>query len=152
MSPCDHVSWVGFVEGEAGPLLSYDWRLARVLEELQNPQEQYPHVILFMGTKDKDAALRQFCKGNCRRIKNPGTINLRADSNSLGSTYPRLYADCDPARCSVIFLAQGLLGYFQRTSYDYRMPAFSAPRSKAYLKTMGVILLLIAVILAIQKI
>ncbi|EDN05103.1 predicted protein [Histoplasma mississippiense (nom. inval.)] len=101
MSLCDHVSWVGFVEGEAGPHLSYDWRLARVIGELHKPYEQYPHVIFFMGTKHKDAALRQLCKGNYRRTNNRGAINLRADSNSLGSTYPRLYADCDPGRCTL---------------------------------------------------
>ncbi|KKZ60267.1 hypothetical protein EMCG_04994 [[Emmonsia] crescens] len=104
MSQCDHISWVSLVGGEAGPLLESGWRMARVIAGMHKPSNQFPQLIFLIGGKIKDGALRQLCRTNHRRsrYRQQHTVNLQADNTSLQSTYPRIFADCDPTRRAVI--------------------------------------------------
>lgn len=103
MTPCDHTAWLDLVEGDGGPHVSYGWRFARVLDELEGGTEQYPQITFFIGRKHKNEVLRQLCNNKIRpsgRGANP--INLHTDPNSTTSRYPRLFADWDPTRRNIL--------------------------------------------------
>src|SRR5690242_11002958 len=105
MSQCNHATWLGFVEGEAAPLLSYGWRFARVVEEMHDPSEQFPHLVFFMGRSQKDRALQRLCESSHHSKKyqrESGNINLRTDNASVQSKHPWLFADCDPLHCNLL--------------------------------------------------
>ncbi|KAL2367582.1 hypothetical protein RJZ57_008055 [Blastomyces gilchristii] len=98
MPQCNHISWLELVDGEAGPLLETGWRMARVMAEMDRPSEQFPQLIFLLGGKTKDGALRQLCRTNHRRsrFRQRHAVNLQADNISIQSTYPRIFADCNP--------------------------------------------------------
>ncbi|OJD25537.1 hypothetical protein ACJ73_03090 [Blastomyces percursus] len=101
MPQCDHVAWLELVEGNAGPHLSYGWRLARVVHEMHAAAEQFPQIILLLGRSQKNAALPQLCKSKYRTSNRPQAVNLRLDRASVRSSHPRLFADWDPGRRDV---------------------------------------------------
>ena len=96
MSNYNHISWLN-ITGEEHLYLHYGERIARILAELTEPHIQYPSVILFLGNKVRDLALRQiFPRNNLRRTHKNGIINLRLDSSTISADYPIWFADSDP--------------------------------------------------------
>ena len=97
MSKCKHIAWLELVEGKAGPLLSYGSRLSQLTRELDNPSAQFPSIIFLIGGPLKDRALRHLCRSSySHQYPKQGSINLRTDTRTKRSQYPRWFADCDP--------------------------------------------------------
>ena len=104
MAKCDHVAWLELIEGDAGPHISYGWRLERLIKELPSAAEQYPQLTFFVGRRCKNEALRQFCNGKFRpRSRNRlNTINLHLAPNSVNSHHPQFFADWDSTRHDIL--------------------------------------------------
>ena len=95
-SPCKHTGWLNFTSAEE-PILWDTGRLSRILLELANPTNQRPSLLLFVGRKAKDNALRElFPCNNFQRAKRDGIATLNADTLSLQSPFPIFFAESDP--------------------------------------------------------
>ncbi|KAL6714244.1 hypothetical protein ACLMJK_007667 [Lecanora helva] len=65
---------------------------------MTDPDRQYPSLVLFLGNRAKDAALREiFPHNNLRRRCRDGLVNLQLDSSQISSDTPLLFADGDPS-------------------------------------------------------
>ena len=72
-------------------------RLSRILLELADPINQRPSLLLFVGRKAKDNAFRElFSCNNFQRAKRDGIATLTADTLSMQSQFPVLFAESDP--------------------------------------------------------
>lgn len=102
MDRCPHVQWLGL------ECLVPDWalldsdRLNMVINQLRDPLQQFPSILLFLGTKSKTTALRGLYVGNNPTRRPPhGIANLHVDSNTTESEQPIIFADCTvKAECS----------------------------------------------------
>lgn len=95
MDRCPHVQWLG-LEGLVPnwALLDSD-RLNMVINQLRDPLQQFPSLLLFLGTKSKTTALRGLYVGNNPTRRPPhGIANLHVDSNTTESEQPIIFADC----------------------------------------------------------
>lgn len=102
MAKCDHISWLGLVEGKAGPLLAYGSRMNQVIGELSKPSVQFPQIVFFMGRQLKNCALRQLYGNNYHnQNRHHRTINLRLDDQPFLSDHPQIFADADPSCRSI---------------------------------------------------
>ena len=96
MASCDHISWLR-ITGKEDFCLHYGNRAKRVIQEMTNPDSQFPSSVLFLGRKSKETALRLvFPHNNVRRCQQDGIINLRLDTSTFNSTTPLMFADGDP--------------------------------------------------------
>ena len=96
MDSCNHIGWFN-ISGDENLYLHYAHRTARVIQEMTNPEGQYPSLAFFLGQRSKDLALREiFPNNNIRRGRHNGIINLRLDSSTISSDIPLLFADSDP--------------------------------------------------------
>ena len=95
ISSCRHTSWLDFTHT---PDVLWDTGcLSRFLLELTNPTRQKPSLILFVGRKSKELALRVlFPWNNIKRSSHEGLVTLRADTLSLQSDFPIFFAESDP--------------------------------------------------------
>ena len=96
MSSCKHTSWLDCTQ--APDVVLWDTsRLSRLSLELTNPARQRPSLILFVGRKSKEFALRVlFPWNNIKRSSREGLVTLRADTLSLQSDFPIFFAESDP--------------------------------------------------------
>ena len=95
MSTCKHLAWVQLA-GEREIFIQDEGRLRRLLCELENPKEQRPTLLFFIGGKAKNNALRElFPYNNIRRGRHDGLANLRLESTSVKSNHPILFADSE---------------------------------------------------------
>lgn len=96
MSSCKHTSWLDFTHST--DIVLWDTgRLSRLSLELTNPARQRPSLILFVGRKCKEFALRDlFPWNNIKKSSREGLVTLRADTLSLHSDFPIFFADSDP--------------------------------------------------------
>ena len=93
MSSCEHISWLE-CSHSTDVVLRDTGRLSRLSLELTNPARQKPSIILFVGHKNKEFALRDlFPWNNIKRSRHEGLVTLRADTLSLHSDYPIFFAD-----------------------------------------------------------
>ena len=93
---CKHTSWLNLT-GVQELTLWDTGRLSRLLLELTNPAAQRPSLLLFVGRKTKDSALRElFSCNNFKRAQRDGIATLTADTLSLQSQFPVLFAESDP--------------------------------------------------------
>lgn len=96
MSSCKHISWLDFTQS-TDIVLWNTGRLSRLSLELTNPAQQRPSLILFVGRKSKEFALRDlFPWNNIKRSSREGLVTLRADTLSLHSDFPIFFAESDP--------------------------------------------------------
>ncbi|GKZ27126.1 hypothetical protein AbraCBS73388_003766 [Aspergillus brasiliensis] len=99
MATCDHLAWLRHVEkGDTGEVIFEDTgRFGRVIAELPRPDSQNLRTALFVGTSAKDTALKQlFTRNNIGRRGHRHDINLRADTASLETDSPLIFADSNP--------------------------------------------------------
>ena len=100
MTICNHSEWLRLSGGPEITIYDED-RMNRILQELHNPFTQKPSLLLFIGRRDKDIAIRNLFPNNnisrCRK-RNGGVVNLRIDSNTINSDYPILFADSNPCQ------------------------------------------------------
>ncbi|GBF63944.1 calcium-independent phospholipase [Trichophyton mentagrophytes] len=95
-------------------------RLARIVnEELIKPQEQYPSLIHFIGTRAKDAAMREIFPGS-RKRNITGAINLRLEASSINANRPILFSDSKP--CGDDSVVSGPTHCHEETSYATLWP------------------------------
>lgn len=96
MSAGDDICWLDLTENQ-GSCLEYFNRTSRVIQEMTNPDSQFPSLIFFLGRKSRESALRDlFPRNNIRRGHRSGFINLRLDSSTMTADHPLLFADSDP--------------------------------------------------------
>ena len=101
MGSCKHTSWLDFTHG-TDVVLWDTGRLSRLSLELTNPSRQKPSLILFVGRKIKEFALRDlFPWNNIKRSSREGLVTLRADTLSLHSDFPIFFAESDPSNTPV---------------------------------------------------
>lgn len=92
MSSCKHTSWLDYTH-TTEVVLWDTGRLSRLSRELTNPAQHRPSLILFVGRKSKDFALRDlFPWNNIKRSRREGLVTLRADTLSLHSDFPIFFA------------------------------------------------------------
>lgn len=99
MASCDHIACLRHVENaKTGEIVLEDpGRFRRVIDELPRPDQQTPLTTLFLGTRAKDAALKQiFMQNNIGRRGESGNINLRVETVSSTSPCPLFILDSNP--------------------------------------------------------
>jgi hypothetical protein len=72
-------------------------RLTRIVGELTNPATQQPSVLLFVGRKAKNLALRELFPNHVKKGPNESIVTLRVDNTSLYSDHPVFFAESDPS-------------------------------------------------------
>ena len=96
MTSCEHINWLR-ASGRQDITLHNEGRLPRLLTELDDPQRQQPSLLLFVGHRTKNIALRElFPYNNIKRGRQDGLTNLRLDTSTIHSTYPIFFADSNP--------------------------------------------------------
>ena len=97
MTDCDHIAWLR-VTGAEGITLYDEGRMRRLMTELTHPRKQKPTIILFLGHRAKNIALRElFPYNNIRRGQGDGIASLRIDTATLHSDFPIFFADSNPS-------------------------------------------------------
>ncbi|MCJ1231936.1 hypothetical protein MMC12_008615 [Toensbergia leucococca] len=96
MATCEHLAWLHVTNAKEITLLN-PGRMTRVIDELTKPATQQPSILLFLGRKAKNLAVRElFPENNIRKGQRDGLATLRVDNSSLYSDYPILFAESDP--------------------------------------------------------
>ena len=96
MNSCNHVGWFN-LSGRDCFQIHYNHRTACLIDQITNPSTQQPSLILFLGRKSKDAALREiFPNNNIGRGHRDSIVSLRLDSSTISADRPLLFADADP--------------------------------------------------------
>lgn len=97
-SNCQHLAWVEFVNARADRHIVDTHRLQRLASQLRDPSSQAPSIALLLGRDTKNRILRDLLpKGSLKKqLGKPTCLNLRADTESLGTDFPKYYADLDP--------------------------------------------------------
>ena len=122
---CSHVGWFR-LSGKEQAYLHYANRTNNVIQEMANPDKQYPSMILLIGGKSKDIALRQlFPNNNIRRGRTDSIIDLRSDSATVRSDFPVLFADANPSASKAI-----RIGDFPCHQNDTFLLNWKAPKSE----------------------
>ncbi|KAL8673858.1 MAG: hypothetical protein Q9168_001723 [Polycauliona sp. 1 TL-2023] len=94
---CEHIQWLQFSR-QRDPSLLDPGRLGRIVQELGDPNFQYPSLVFFAGRKAKDVAVRQLFPWNNfkKSARNDGLATLQAETVSLQTKYPLFFAESDP--------------------------------------------------------
>ena len=122
MNACDHHTWLQILDAKE-PALSDTGRLARLLRELQNPAQQEPTLIFFVGRKAKDEALRAvFPWNNVKKGGRDGIASLRVDTTTIQSRHPILFAESDPSS-SATSQSETLLSCHRSRTYPIQWAA-----------------------------
>jgi hypothetical protein len=102
MALCQHKPWVDLSGLDRDWSLRYAQRFKSITESLPNPQSQFPCIIYFLGKRRKVSALQKiFTNNNITRRQAHGIANLHLDVTSCDTTYPLLFADCNPDALSL---------------------------------------------------
>lgn len=96
MTICKHIEWLQVANGKDIALIDTG-RLGRIVEELTNPVTQQPSLLLFIGRKAKNQALRELFPHHIKKGRNDGVVNPRIDNTSIYSNHPVLFAESDPS-------------------------------------------------------
>ena len=96
MNLCDHQTWLQVSKTQE--LTIHDTgRLARLLQELAHPESQRPSLLILIGRKAKEIAIREmFPWNNVRKGKRDGIATLRVETSTIGAENPILFAESDP--------------------------------------------------------
>ncbi|KAL8770679.1 MAG: hypothetical protein Q9209_003747 [Squamulea sp. 1 TL-2023] len=99
---CEHVHWLQFSQ-QKDPSLIEPGRLQRIFQELANPGSQYPSLVFFVGRKAKDVAIRQLFPWNNvkKSAKADGLATIQAETVSLQTEHPLLFAESDPFKSPI---------------------------------------------------
>ncbi|GFF96240.1 hypothetical protein IFM53868_08435 [Aspergillus udagawae] len=89
-------SWLEIHAGQKGVFVRDHGRLARLISDLPQPEQQYPALSIFLGSKRKDKALQAiFPHNNIQRTASRASIGLRCETLSAETNEPLLFADGD---------------------------------------------------------
>jgi hypothetical protein len=87
-------SWLEIHAGQKGAFVRDHGRLARLISDLPQPEQQYPALSIFLGGKRKDKALQAiFPHNNIGRTASRANIGLRCETLSAETNEPLLFAD-----------------------------------------------------------
>ena len=93
---CPHLAWLRFSDVKDVALIDTG-RLTQVISELNDPSNQWPTLLLFVGRKAKQIALKEiYPYNNVRKGFNEGIITLRSETTSIHTKYPIFFAESDP--------------------------------------------------------
>ena len=93
---CTHLTWLRLSDVKDVTLIDTG-RLTRLISELDHPSSQWPTLLLFVGRKAKQIALKEiFPYNNIRKGTNEGIITLRSETTSILTEYPIFFAESDP--------------------------------------------------------
>ncbi|KAH6704320.1 patatin-like phospholipase-like protein [Leptodontidium sp. MPI-SDFR-AT-0119] len=94
MRYCKHTQWLGLAANDGDILLQNTDRLQTLLEDLPDPDEQSPSLLVFIGNRSKAMAIKEGqTKMNGRRTN--GEIHLHIHAPSTFSRSPVLLAEGD---------------------------------------------------------
>lgn len=97
MSNCSHINFLEVESGEP-PLLCDSGRHDRILSELQDPSQQNPSLLYFIGGREKETALAHlFTPIKKRRGAREGGNGLYFDASTVTTDCPILLAESDLA-------------------------------------------------------
>lgn len=97
MASCTHYQWVDLTGFDRNWSISYGQRLLKIIEEIPDPDTQFPSTLFFLGKKAKISALQAiFHRNNIKKRREHGIANLQLDVTTSGAVYPLLLADCNP--------------------------------------------------------
>jgi hypothetical protein len=89
-------SWLEINAGQNGVFVRDHGRLAKLISELPQPEQQFPALSIFLGGKGKDKALQAiFPHNNIRRTASRASIGLRCETLSTETNELLLFADGD---------------------------------------------------------
>ena len=93
---CPHLTWLRFSDVKDVALVDTG-RLIRLISELDDPSNQWPTFLLFVGRKAKQIALKEiYPYNNVRKGVNEGIVTLRSEKTSIHTKYPIFFAESDP--------------------------------------------------------
>ncbi|GIZ48196.1 hypothetical protein CKM354_001126600 [Cercospora kikuchii] len=92
MSRCSHVA---LVEAYQSSVVD-PGRMQRLITCLNAPRMQHPGVALFVGHKEKKAALRQFFPGNNASKRTETLASIYVDTDTISARHPLLFIDVNP--------------------------------------------------------
>ncbi|KAI1907859.1 hypothetical protein LOZ65_006732 [Ophidiomyces ophidiicola] len=120
--------WLDVMQlGNDSHLLGDRGRLSSIIKELKDPAQQMPAILLFLGSKTKDKALKiLFPANNIRRTRSDALISLRIAVGTEDSPKPVLFADGDP------FKELSHLRHRDDFEVSHRF-AWSVPQGETYL-------------------
>lgn len=96
MTSCEHLAWIN-LSGTHQYTLHDTKRMNHILPDLIDPINQWPSLLLFVGNKTKNIALREiFPHNNIIKSRQNEITNLRVDTTTVNSNYPIFVADSDP--------------------------------------------------------
>ncbi|KAL4862021.1 hypothetical protein BDV12DRAFT_179441 [Aspergillus spectabilis] len=90
-----NLDWLQPVKGPRGTLLLHGRCLTSIREQLISPQTQSPGLVLLLGCRQKDEALRHIFSAKKSPTREKG-VRLHLDGNTGFGDHPVLVADCDP--------------------------------------------------------
>lgn len=92
---CTHGGWLHIGEGNN---LHCEGRFGRIVNSFPRPSEQFPSLIVYLGRRAKDSALKTLYQhNNLKRYKQPrDAISLHVDNTSIEQENPCLFVIGDP--------------------------------------------------------
>ena len=92
---CPHLTWLRFSDVKDVALVDTG-RLTRLISELDNLANQWPTLLLFLGRKAKQIALKEIYPcNNIRKGVNEGLITLRSETTSIHTKYSIFFVESD---------------------------------------------------------
>ena len=93
---CKNVAWIQLCGAPKSVSLIDPTRFESIVRGLPDPERQTPSIVIFLGRKVKNDALRQlFPYNNVRRTTRQGVARIRLDHASSLHHSPLLFADAD---------------------------------------------------------
>lgn len=86
--------WLQPAERHGGAYVHHSRRLVQIRDQLASPQTQFPSLIVFLGNRKKDVALRALFPDNTLSQRQP-YIQLDVDSRTTFADHPLLFSHCD---------------------------------------------------------
>lgn len=99
---CAHHRWLRFSDVKKITLIDTG-RLTRLISELNHPSHQWPTLLLFVGRKVKQIALKEiFPYNNIKKSTSEDIITLRSETTSIHTDHPIFFAESDPFKPLII--------------------------------------------------
>ncbi len=91
---CKHSEWLHVTSEKEIALINTD-RLTRIVKKLTNSTTQQFSVLLFIGRKVKNLALRELFPNHVNKERNEDIVTLRVDNTSLYFDHSMLFVESD---------------------------------------------------------
>jgi hypothetical protein len=96
MAPRGNSDWLYAFQDDDEWVLTCGYGLQNIVQDLVNPEKQYPSIVLLVGKGEKSEAQKaMFSYSNGPKSRGRGIAQLRGVSSSTASKNPLLVADVD---------------------------------------------------------